>query len=202
MKVLKYFLAFCAVLCIFFLGLLMFAPWQTIGIYGLDTFRLNAAEKSIYVYYDHFEANGGFSPAYRMRSLDIETPMAHVSLSNITVNILPFSSVFSLGGVCQVGFTGGTITLVPNNKLELSAGGATLTAGRETFHASDVQITGDLQLSGDMAYNLQTKKMIDSSITFTVPEQLDAILRNPITARFIESNENGEWRIRYDAQDR
>lgn len=202
MKSLRYFLAFCAILCVFFLGLLVFAPWQTIGAYGLDSFRLNAAKSGTYVHYDNFVADGGFSPVYRMRVFDIETPMARVSLSNVTVRILPFSSIFSFGGVCVVDFSGGTITLVPNNKLELGSGHVKLAMTRKTFRATDAQFSGDVQLSGNLVYDMQMKKMIDSSIMFTVPEHIGTMLKNPIVARFLESNEKGEWRIRYEAQNK
>ncbi len=204
MKVLKYFLAFCALLAVFFLGLLLFAPWETLGVLGLDMFRLDAAKRGVYVRYDRFEENGGLIPAYRMRALDVETPMARVSLSNVTVGIPSISGVLSPGNLCRIAFAGGGITLVPNNELVLEAGRVTLGRDREAgaLRVSDVQFTGDLQVSGDMTYNLQTRKMIESSIVFTVPDQIGAMLNNPIMARFVESNEKGEWRIRYEAQNR
>jgi hypothetical protein len=202
MKFLKYFLALLAVLCAFLIGLVLFAPWQTLAVYGLDSFRLDAAKNGVYVSYENLDTSGALSPTYSMRAFDVETPMALVSLTGVRVEILPISSLMSSGAVCRVYFSGGTITLVPNTKLELSDGHVKLAMTRETLRATDAQFSGDVQLAGNLIYDVGTKKIRESSIAFSVPEEINAMLKNPIMARFVESNENGEWRIRYEAQNK
>lgn len=200
MKVLKVIGLVILALFVFCVSLLFFAPWQTIGSYALESARLSALRSGFFIQYDPLEAAGLITPSFTIRQLGIEAPMALVELSNVEISARPISSLIRLGAAFDVDLQGGVISMAQGKEMNIGRGHLSVSVNRRVLSVRDAQLTGDVTLSGGFTFDLQTGKMRESTLRFTVPQMIDSLLRSPLLSRFVEPSENGEWRIRYEAQ--
>jgi hypothetical protein len=188
----------------------LFAPWRSAGVYALDVIRLSAARNGIFMTYQGIEKSGYLTPSFSVNNLDAESKFAKLSLSSVRIKLLPWSSLLAQGGSCLVEFDGGEIDTIVGKKLNIDGGGVRLTASGNLLTSSNVQIGGDLNVTGSVVYNMSTKDIIGSSLLLRVPEDIDSALSlmvsNPLlggdapsVSRYIESNNPGEWRIKQSA---
>lgn len=201
MRALRWIFFMLCALVAFAVGLFIFAPWQTIGAYVMDVARTTASANGVYVHYDGYSATGTFVPTFSFRAMEVETPMAMLSLTNVRVTARPLSSLLSMSAVCDVSFASGTVTVISGKEMSIASGGARLSLSRATAAASDVRMTGDVQMTGSLTFDMTSRRIVNSTISFTLPTEWDAMLQNPLLSRFIERDERGGWRIRYEAKD-
>lgn len=202
MKILKVAACILTALIVFVIGVLFFAPWENIGIYAFDIARQKAQESGIYLSSDAFTASGGLTPRFTMRTMTIDSPFAQVVLSNVLLSVFPFKSIASGGAAFSIEFAEASIKMISNIDMAAVGGRAQMTATPRVMRCSDISMNGDMQLSGGFSFNMETRKMIESSVTFSVPDNIGNLLKNPMLSRFLEQAPSGEWRIRYEAQDR
>ncbi|MDR1915501.1 MAG: hypothetical protein LBQ58_02880 [Synergistaceae bacterium] len=199
MKYLKIFTSFIFVLIVFFIGLCFFAPWSAGGVYILDSIRLNAARKGVYISYNNMRADGAIFPIYHIESIDIESPVSKITVSDITVKMRTLASLL-LRGVSFSAYFGNTdILVIPNNSVNLQRGNLNLSATRNAISVSDTDIEGEISVTGDIVYNLVQKKVTESSVAIKVPPNINVLLSSPLLSGYVESTNPGEWRIRYNA---
>lgn len=202
MKALKFLFTAFVVLFLFLLGVWIFAPWQQAGLYVLDSVRLMCAKNGVFMTYSDFSHEGLLSPVFRMKSFDIESPVAKVVMSDVVVEILPIASLISGGASCRVRFGGSEIVMIPNNRLSITHGDVTLSANESSISATGADIAGDLSVTGEATYNRNDGTIPYSTLLLKVPDNLGALLSNPMLSRFIESAGQGEWRIKQNAPPR
>lgn len=202
MKVLKGIAIILCALAAFVIGVLFFAPWESIGLYAFDTARQRAQENGIYLGYDGLTASGGLQPTFSIRAIEIDSPFSQAVLNNVRLTVFPFRSAAFGGASFAVEFSGGTLKLVPNISISIGGGRAVLTATRRQIRADSVEMGGDMKLSGSLMYDLEAKRILESTVQFAVPDNISVLLRNPLLSRFVEQTPTGEWRIRYGAQNR
>ena len=200
MKYLKYIAVAGVAFLAFALGLWLFAPWQSAGIYALDFIRLNSARNGVYMNYDDYESVGVFRPVYQVGKLDIENPFSKVTMSDVTIRVSPLSSLLSGGPVCHVEFAGADVAFLPNNSLTIGRGSAHLAATGDLIQITDANVEGDLQVTGDITYSRGPQRGIrHSTLLLKVPDNINAMLSSPLLSRYVESENPGEWRIKYAA---
>lgn len=199
MKYLKKPIQILTLLAIAMVGLWFFAPWKTIAAYALDSVRLSAARNGVYIAYDRIETRGRFQPEFIVSGLQAEHPAAKLDLPTLRVKLLPLASLRTFGVAAQIQFDTATITTITRNTFELTGGSTRFIASRNAVALVDTRVAGNLDAKGDIHYDTRQKKITDSSLTFSVPDRLNAILSSPIFGRFLESPRQGEWRIRYHA---
>ncbi|MDR3353660.1 MAG: hypothetical protein LBO21_01325 [Synergistaceae bacterium] len=185
-------------------------PWESAGIYALDTIRLRAAQNGIFMTYQGIEKSGGLTPTFSVNSLDAENRFAKLSLSGVSIKLLPWSSLLARGGSCFVEFGGGEIDTIVGKKLNIDGGRVRLTASGSLLTSSNVRIGGDINVTGGVVYDMSTRSVMGSSLLLKVPEDIDSALNlmvssslkggdTPSVGRYIESSSPGEWRIKQNA---
>ena len=184
---------------VFVVGLWFLSPWERLGACMLSEIKLAAAKNGVYITISDMESSGKLTPKYLFRDFEVEAPVVMLKLSDLTVKLLPLSSLTSFSGVCVVSFGEGEITLFPKSKLKIQSGMLRLAANGSGFKITDVEIDGDLKMSGQLAYDKNTKSITDNALTFKVPDSIASMFANPLLERYIESVSPGEWRIRQDA---
>ena len=199
MKVLKVLVLALFTIVIFFSGVWVFAPWQQAGLYVLDSVRLMCAKNGVFMTYSDFRQEGVLSPTFKMRSFDIESPVAKLALSDVVVEVLTLESLLSGGASCRVDFGRSEIVMMPNNRLSLVRGSVKLTANENTISARDADIAGELGVTGDATYNRTNGTIPHSTLMIKVPDNIGMLLSNPMLSRFIESAGQGEWRVKQSA---
>lgn len=202
MKALKYILAVLSVIIVFIAGLWLFAPWEAVAVYALDSVRYNAANNGMYINYDNLSANGRLAPEFIVRNFNVETPFARIFVPEARAKLLPLKSIFSMGACSEIDFRSAEMTMLPKNQLEVRSGHLNMAIDGEVLNVSGVDFKGDLSVTGDASYNLTNKKVRSSTLLFEVPDNINSMLGNPMLGRYIESAENGKWRIKYEAQNK
>lgn len=199
MKYLKFLAASVIALAVFVIGVLFFAPWDAGGVYALDAVRLEAARKNVYISYGGMSSAGLLFPVYHIDSIDIESPVSKVTISDVTLKARFLASVLSEGVSIAVEFGGADILVVPNNRVNLRRGSVKISAAGDVISASDTDIEGEISATGDIVYNTAQRRVTDSSIAITVPPGINALLSSPMLGRYLESANSGEWRIKHNA---
>lgn len=200
MKILRALALILASLFSFAVGLLYFAPWHNIGAYAIDKARTSAANAGTYIYYDHLIVDGGFVPEFRISLMDIETPVASVTLEDLRIAPRAISSIFGLSPAADISYRKGKIKMLPNNELTLDDAAMSVRYGGGAVELSGVGVTGDLKMQGDIKIDIDSRKIIYSTISFAVPDSLSMIMKNPLLSRYIEQGDDGAWRFRYEGQ--
>jgi hypothetical protein len=206
-KILKFLLVSIFTLLVFAVGVWLFAPWESGGLYVFDKVRLAAAENGWYLSYSGFESSGTIFPVYSIRSLDVESSFFRTSLSNVRVKVLPLSSFLSGAPTCYVEFGGGGASVcamnnVLNDIFSHSGGTLRLSASGRRLRVSGAYIGGDLQVTGDLDYDRLERRLSTNTIRIKVPESVDAMMNSvgaQYVGRYIESTGPGEWRIKENA---
>ncbi|MDR1481644.1 MAG: hypothetical protein LBI74_03365 [Synergistaceae bacterium] len=185
-------------------------PWRSAGVYALDLIRLQAARRGIFVTYQSIEKNGYLTPTFNVSGVDAENRFVKLSLSNVSVKLLPWSSLLARGGSCAVEFGDGEINTIVGKRLNIGGGSLNLTASGSLLAASNARIGGDVNVTGSVVYNMSSGNIIGSSLLLRVPEDIDSALSMVVSnprlggeisgiGRYIESSGPGEWRIKQDA---
>jgi hypothetical protein len=162
----------------------------------------------MYVNYSGFERDGVIFPVYRLRSLDIEGQKVRTSLSNVTLKVLPLSSLLERAPTCYVEFGAGTTSIsfmgnVLDDILSHDGGRLWMTASGKRLKVSGTHIRGDLQISGELDYDRSSGALTNNTILIRAPENMDAMMNNPpasqIVEKYIEPVNPGEWRLKQNA---
>ena len=95
MKSLRILLVALVGLAFFAMGIWFFSPWETGGVYLLDKIRLFAAKNGVYMTYAEATSSGLVFPKYRLKDFSIEGPMFRTAMPEITITVLPFSSLLA-----------------------------------------------------------------------------------------------------------
>jgi hypothetical protein len=207
MRILRFFAAVIFTIIIFIIGAWLFAPWESGGLYAFDRVRLSAAEKGWFFSYSGFESSGTIFPSYRIRSLDIESPFLRTSLANVTVKVLPLSSVLALLPVCYVEFEGGGTSLyvmesVLQDVFRHEGGRMWLTLSPKRLKLADAFIAGDLQVTGGLDFDRSKRIFAQNNLLIKVPENIDVMMNSvgsQYVGRYLEAGNPGEWRIKENA---
>jgi hypothetical protein len=160
--------------------------------------------------YQGVEKSGYLTPTFNVSNIDAENMFAKLSLSNVSLKLLPWSSLLARGGSCFVEFGDGEINTVVGKKLNIDGGRVNLTASGSLLTSSNVRIGGDVNVSGSVVYNMSSRNIIGSSLLLRVPEDIDSALSmvlsskifgddSPTIGSYIESSNPGEWRIKQSA---
>lgn len=196
MKSLRILLVALVGLAFFAMGIWFFSPWETGGVYLLDKIRLFAAKNGVYMTYAEATSSGLVFPKYRLKDFSIEGPMFRTAMPEITITVLPFSSLLAGGGSCWVAFHGGEIRLFPDNVLKLEGGGAKFSVSGSSVKISGAKIEGDLEMTGSLAYDRASGGISGSTMRLKAPESIGTMFSNPLFGKYIESVGPGEWRLK------
>ncbi|MDR3331533.1 MAG: hypothetical protein LBT08_02790 [Synergistaceae bacterium] len=205
MKRLIKFLALLALtMIVFAVTSWLLAPWTQAGIYALDVARLHAANNECYATYRAIEANGRITPIYSIRDLDVErSPYARISFSNVRIKPLPLSSLLAGTATCFIEFDGAEMTAPMNIKLNIGNGSARIAASDSEITATHVIVSGDIRITGGITFDMPGGRIKNSTLAMRVPDSLNSIISSPMAAQiigqYLESENHGEWRLKYDA---
>jgi hypothetical protein len=197
MKFLKYFLYAVFFAAAALVGLWVFAPWDECAMLALNAARLEAARRGYYVTYGGMEQDGIFPLSYRFREMDIEGPMIKATFSDCVIKLKPAVSVFSRRVSLHAGFGGATVRYIPDNNFVMDSGEMDVAVGNGIIAVSDADIGGDIELAGDMVFDVETESITESTMILGVPQEIGMILG--AMNRFVESVSPGKWRIRENA---
>jgi hypothetical protein len=199
MRFLRYFLYSVFFAAALLAGMWIFAPWNECAELAFNSARLEAARRGYYVTYGGMEQEGIFPPSYRFREMDVEGPMTKATFSDVTVRLEPAGSILSRRASLRIGFGEATVKYLPDNSLFLERGEVSVAAGAGVISVSDADIGGDLELPGDMVFDVEAGNIRESTMTFSVPPEIGVILGSSVMNRFVESVSPGKWRIRENA---
>ncbi|MDR0615475.1 MAG: hypothetical protein LBG29_01600 [Synergistaceae bacterium] len=207
MRILKFFAAALFTILTFLIGAWLFAPWESGGLYAFDKARVAAAEKGWFLSYSGFESDGTVFPSYRIRSLDIESQFLKTSLADVTVKVLPLSSVLAGAPVGYVEFTGGGTSLylmesVLQNVFSHGGGRLWLTVSRKKLKVANAFIGGDLQVTGNLDFDRNKGIFAQNTMLIKVPANIDVMMNSvgsQYVGRYLEAGSPGEWRIKDNA---
>jgi len=203
MKPARYFARFALFAAVFIGGLWIFAPWDECGLLAMEEIRAAAARRGYYVTYAGMVREGLFPPRYRFTGMDIEGPMVKATFSEATFSPAPIRSVLSLKAALRAEFAGVSVRYIPNNGFAMSRGEMRVSAGSGAILLDDIEIEGDLKMTGGVAVDMSEKAVTESTAVVNVPPEINMLLNTSIGARFVESVSPGEWRIKANArQDR
>ena len=186
----------CAVFVVSFWFL---APWERLGACMMTEMKLRAAKNGVYITFSGMETSGLLMPSYLLTDFKVEAPVIMANLSNIKIRLLPLSSLLSGGVACALDFGNGDATLFPKNKLKVLGGGLKLINRASDLKLVNVWLEGDLEMSGQLAYDKREGSITDNALLFKVPESLREMFASPLLEKYIESVSPVEWRIRQDA---
>ncbi|MDR1515727.1 MAG: hypothetical protein LBS45_08530 [Synergistaceae bacterium] len=207
MKILKVIISALFTLIVFLAGAWFFAPWESGGLYTLDKARLAAAGNGWFLSYNGFESSGVIFPEYRIRSLDVESQFIKTSLADVTIKVLPLSSILSGAPTCYVEFSGGGTSInvmesVLKDIVSHEGGRFWLTLSGERINVARAFIGGDVQVTGDIGYNRSKRTLTDNTLLINVPENINVMMKglgSQYVGKYLEAGSAGEWRIKENA---
>jgi len=199
MKPLKYIGRIILFLVVFFAGLLVFAPWDELGMLAFEEIRAIAAKQGYYLTCMAIRREGLFPPRYVLLEMDTEGPMTKVTFEEATVRVEPLRSVLSGKAAFRMEFTNASVRYIPNSNFSMTHGEMQVEANAANVTLKNIMVDGDLKMNGGMKLGLRDRTIIESDAVMTVPPELNMILSMPMMGRFVESVSPGEWRIRANA---
>ncbi|MDR1472694.1 MAG: hypothetical protein LBS75_09230 [Synergistaceae bacterium] len=199
MRYLKFFAYAAAAMAALVAGVFFFAPWDMGGMYVLDSIRLEAAKRGVYISYGGMRAEGTIFPVYRIDSVDIESPVSKMTVSDVKVKTRFLASLLSGRASFAAEFGGTDILVIPNNRVNLQRGEADISAAGDAISVSGADIEGEISATGDIVYDIAQRRVTYSTIAIKAPPHINALLGNPLLSRYLESANPGEWRIKSNA---
>jgi hypothetical protein len=199
MKYLRYAGALAAAIAAFAAGMFYFAPLDSGGLYAIDAIRLSAAQRGVYMTYDDLRRSGRVYPSYQIKDVGIDASMVRISISSLKVRPRLLSSALRGAARLEIEFGGAEIAMLPNNKFSVGRGSLTIEASGTDFKILGANVEGDIGAKGDITYNIAQGAITDSTMSISAPDSVSAMLGGPLTGRYLERGEQGEWRVRKNA---
>jgi hypothetical protein len=199
MRFLRYFLYAVFLTAALSAGLWIFAPWNECAMLALSAARLEAARGGFYVTYGGMERKGLFPPSYHFKEVDVEGPMIKATFSDFIVKLKPVSSIFTLSASFHAGFGGAAVRYIPDNGFVMGRGKMNVAAGNGVIAVSDVDVEGDITLTGDMVFDVEARSITESTVILGASQEIGVILGSPMMSGFFESVSPGKWRIKENA---
>ncbi|GHV27871.1 hypothetical protein FACS1894167_03670 [Synergistales bacterium] len=193
-KMLKISTACLFTLIAFIGGMWVFAPWDSFGVYAIEKARLAAAEKNVYLDYNGISVSGVLIPTYTISDVSLNSVLSKTSVSEITVRVLPLSSLLSGGLSLYVWLRSGETAIDTGHKLRHDGGRLKVTSAGDGVIFSNVSIEGDIGILGDIEYTRDG--VSNNALIIKVPDNLDMMMG---FAGFFERAGANEWRLKQNA---
>jgi hypothetical protein len=199
MKIVRYLGGCVLFIAVFFIGLWTFAPWDGFGLLAFEELRAAAARSGYYVTCASIRREGLFPPRYRVFEMDVEGPMTKITFSEATLTIEPIRIAVLRKAAFSAEFSGADVRYIPKNGFAMSFGKARIAADSKILSLDDMEIEGDLKMSGRIVIDASSRNILESEAVMNVPPELNMILNAPMLSRFVEPVSPGKWRIKANA---
>jgi hypothetical protein len=126
--------------------------------------------------------------------------MTKITFSDVKATVYPLSSIMSRSARMRLQFGETGVLFIPNNSLSLKSGEMDISAAGNLVSVTNMNVEGDVQLSGDNMFDAGALAITESTATVKVPPLVNALFGTQAAARFVEPISPGEWRIKKNAR--
>lgn len=181
----------------FVLGCWFFFPWSALADYVMTRIQTRGAENGIYISVIRSEQSGRILPVFYFEGVEIQHEVGQLTISSLSVRLLPLSSLLNRSVTCSVGTEEAQLKTFPKNESGWRGGHLLLSVSSRGVDVSNIKIEGDLSLGGYLKFADGGLHQADFSLR--IPPALDGSIRAIAPMISLESTTPGEWRMKKDA---
>ncbi|MCE5202224.1 MAG: hypothetical protein LLF78_06915 [Synergistaceae bacterium] len=181
----------------FFVGLLIFLPFDAVCDYLMVKVLGRAAENGIYASVQYHSAEGIFNKEFVCRGIQADFPVFRFSSSEVRIAPSFIRSLLSGSRICTVSTGRGDMVSVMRQKLEWTEGKADVAVDDDKVSISNIELNGNFSVRGFIEFSAATGVMEHANLMIKVPGEMDRALQMLGSGGMIPISriKEGEWKV-------
>lgn len=159
------------------LGVYLFLPWDGICGYFLALGQERLSGDGIYVTAREWRSEGIFNKVFVYDGVTADLPVVRFESREISVDPAMISTLFLRAPSCRLKFGRGSVTPMTRQKMEWTAGEASVRAEGGNLVIDDIYFAGKFSARGSLSVSASTGKLSGADLRLKLPADMDRAMQ-------------------------